>query len=52
MLESIDRAKILQSALPYIREFYGKVFVIKYGGSAMLSDKLRESFARDVVLLA
>ncbi|NAZ06981.1 MAG: acetylglutamate kinase, partial [Thermocrinis sp.] len=33
----LDRAKILQSALPYIREFYGKVFVIKYGGSAMVN---------------
>lgn len=48
----LDRAKILQSALPYIREFYGKVFVIKYGGSAMLNEQLRDSFARDVVLLA
>ncbi len=48
----LDRAKILQSALPYIREFYGKVFVIKYGGSAMVSEHLRDSFARDVVLLA
>ncbi|WP_448587728.1 acetylglutamate kinase [Thermocrinis sp.] len=52
MQETLDRAKILQSALPYIREFYGKVFVIKYGGSAMLSHQLRDSFARDVVLLA
>lgn len=48
----LDRAKILQSALPYIREFYGKVFVIKYGGSAMINEQLRDSFARDVVLLA
>ncbi len=47
----IEKAKTLQSALPYIREFYGKTFVIKYGGSAMTEESLRESFARDVVLL-
>jgi len=52
MRDLLNSLKILQSALPYIREFYGKVFVIKYGGSAMLSDTLRDSFARDVVLLA
>lgn len=52
MEELIYRAKILQSALPYIREFYGKVFVIKYGGSAMVEEGLRDSFARDVVLLS
>ncbi len=47
----IEKAKTLQSALPYIKEFYGKTFVIKYGGSAMTEESLRESFARDVVLL-
>ena len=47
----MDKAKVLQEALPYIREFHGKVFVIKYGGSAMRKEGLRESFARDVVLL-
>lgn len=47
----MDKAKVLQEALPYIREFHGKVFVIKYGGSAMREEGLRESFARDVVLL-
>ena len=47
----MSKAKVLQSALPYIREFYGKTFVVKYGGSAMMQDSLRESFARDVVLL-
>ena len=47
----IEKAKTLQSALPYIREFSGKTFVIKYGGSAMTEESLRESFARDVVLL-
>ncbi|MFN3870826.1 MAG: acetylglutamate kinase [Aquificaceae bacterium] len=49
--EILLKAKVLQSALPYIREFYGKTFVIKYGGSAMTDESLRESFAKDVVLL-
>jgi len=47
----ILKAKVLQSALPYIREFYGKTFVIKYGGAAMTEEGLRENFAKDVVLL-
>ncbi len=47
----VEKAKVLQEALPYIREFHGKVFVIKYGGSAMTREDLRESFAKDVVLL-
>jgi acetylglutamate kinase len=41
----------LLEALPYIREFHGRTVVIKYGGSAMLDDELREAFATDVVLL-
>jgi len=46
-----DRAKILAEALPYIRRFHGKAIVIKYGGNAMTEDKLKKSFAHDVVLL-
>jgi acetylglutamate kinase len=41
----------LLEALPYIREFHGKTVVIKYGGAAMEDERLREEFARDVVLL-
>jgi acetylglutamate kinase len=41
----------LLEALPYIREFHGRTVVIKYGGSAMRDEDLREAFARDVVLL-
>ncbi len=41
----------LLEALPYIREFHGRTVVIKYGGSAMRDDELREAFATDVVLL-
>jgi acetylglutamate kinase len=46
-----DRAKILAEALPYIQKFHGKTIVIKYGGNAMTEEKLKKSFARDVVLL-
>jgi acetylglutamate kinase len=45
-----DVATLLE-ALPYIREYYGKTVVIKYGGAAMTDPELKEEFARDVVLL-
>ena len=38
-------------ALPYIRRFYGKTFVVKYGGRAMVDEELKASFAQDMVLL-
>src|SRR5207244_1607324 len=41
----------LLEALPYIRDFHGRTVVIKYGGSAMGEETLREAFATDVVLL-
>jgi len=47
----IEKADILMESLPYIRNFYGRTFVIKYGGHAMVDEKLKESFAKDVVLL-
>ncbi len=51
MRELIERARVLAEALPFIRRFRGKTFVIKCGGHAMQSEELRESFAQDVVLL-
>lgn len=51
MKKLIDKANTLMEALPYIRRFAGKTFVIKYGGHAMSDDKLKESFALDVILL-
>jgi acetylglutamate kinase len=45
------KARILADALPYIQRFHGKIIVVKYGGNAMTDEKLKESFARDVVLL-
>jgi acetylglutamate kinase len=44
-------AQILIEALPYIQKFHGKTIVIKYGGNAMIDKALKESFARDVVLM-
>ncbi|MBA4374466.1 MAG: acetylglutamate kinase [Thermodesulfovibrio sp.] len=52
MKEIIKKAEILLDALPYIKNFSGKTFVIKYGGAAQTKDELKESFARDVVLLS
>ncbi|MCH6562180.1 MAG: acetylglutamate kinase [Myxococcales bacterium] len=47
----IEKAHTLVEALPYIRAFYGKTIVIKYGGAAMADAKLKQSFATDVTLL-
>lgn len=46
-----ENVSVLLEALPYIREFYGKTVVIKYGGAAMRDESLRQAFAQDVVLL-
>jgi len=46
-----DRAQMLIEALPYIQRFQGKTIVIKYGGNAMVDEGLKQSFARDVVLM-
>ena len=44
-------ADILIEALPYIRRFYGETIVIKYGGHAMVDQRLKEDFARDITLM-
>ncbi len=51
MEEYLRKAEILSESLPYIRKFYGKTLVIKYGGHAMVDEALQESFAKDVALL-
>ncbi len=51
MQELIDKANVLVEALPWIRQFYGKTIVIKYGGNAMVEEHLKEGFARDVILM-
>jgi hypothetical protein len=49
--ELIARTQILVEALPYIKRFKGKTFVVKYGGHAMLTPELRSAFCQDIVLL-
>lgn len=51
MEKFIGKAEVLMEALPYIRRFYGKTFVVKYGGNAMVEEELKASFAQDMVLL-
>jgi len=48
---AMNVAKVLTEALPYIQKFVGKTIVIKYGGNAMVDEKLKNGFARDVVLM-
>jgi acetylglutamate kinase len=48
---SIERADILLETLPYIRRFYNKTIVIKYGGHAMVDNELKDQFAKDVVMM-
>jgi acetylglutamate kinase len=50
-LPAITKAKILGEALPYIKRFFDRTIVIKYGGNAMTDPLLKDCFARDVVLL-
>ena len=51
MQKPIHKAEILLESLPYIKSFYGKTIVIKYGGNAMISDELKENFALDIVMM-
>ncbi len=51
MQELINKAKVLMEALPYIKRFTNTTIVIKYGGHAMADERLKESFAQDIVLL-
>jgi acetylglutamate kinase len=51
MNKGLDRARILIEALPYIRRFNRQTMVIKYGGHAMVDDKLRNGFALDIILM-
>lgn len=49
--QAISTATVLSEALPYIQRFVGKTIVVKYGGNAMTDEKLKASFARDIVML-
>jgi acetylglutamate kinase len=51
MQKPIHKAETLLESLPYIKSFYGKTIVIKYGGNAMISDDIKENFALDIVMM-
>jgi len=51
LLGAQERAEILLEALPYIRRFYNKTIVVKYGGHAMVDDELKRLFAMDIVMM-
>jgi acetylglutamate kinase len=51
MQNVIEKASVLHEALPYIRRFHGRTFVVKYGGHAMVDAELKTSFAKDICLL-
>jgi len=51
LLKALEKAAILVEALPYIKKFYGKTVVIKYGGHAMINNTLKEAVLTDVVLM-
>lgn len=50
-LSIMDRARVLNEALPYIQAYSGKTIVVKYGGNAMISENLRRAVISDIVLL-
>ncbi len=50
-LSIMERARVLNEALPYIQQFHDKIIVIKYGGNAMVSENLRRAVISDIVLL-
>jgi len=51
METQIAKAKILIEALPYIKAFYGQTVVVKYGGAAMVDDRLKDEVMQDLVLM-
>lgn len=48
---NVRRAQVLVEALPYIKEYNGKIVVVKYGGNAMINESLKEQVMEDIVLL-
>jgi acetylglutamate kinase len=50
--DAVEKAAVLTEALPWLKQFHGKtVVVVKYGGNAMVDDKLKRAFAEDIVFL-
>lgn len=52
IISNIDKAKVLTQALPYIQKYNKKTIVVKYGGNAMVNDRLKEAVISDVILLS
>ena len=50
-LSALEKAEILVEALPYIKAFYGRTVVIKYGGAAMVECDLKQKIMQDIVLM-
>ena len=50
-LNALEKAQVLIEALPYIQRFNRKIIVVKYGGSAMVDEKLKKQVIQDVTLL-
>ncbi len=50
-LDHAAHAEVLIEALPYLRQFYGKTIVVKYGGNAMIDEKLKSQVMQDIALL-
>lgn len=51
-ISNAQRASVLVHALPYIQKYYNKVVVVKYGGNAMINEKLKQSVMSDIVLMS
>ena len=51
-LSNLDRSQVLVQAIPYIKGFFGKTIVIKYGGNAMVNDDIKKAVMTDIVLLS
>lgn len=50
-ITNAQRAEVLTAALPYIKKYYGKIIVVKYGGNAMINEELKQQVMEDIVLL-
>lgn len=51
-ITNANRASVLVNALPYIKQYTGKIVVVKYGGNAMIDEELKNSVMKDIVLLS
>src|ERR1041384_1739796 len=50
-IDALHKSRILMEALPYIKRYYGRTVVVKYGGAAVEDPALAPSFANDIVLM-